>query len=51
MDQVLKHALAKTNIEVVSGKVTFDANRDAIKSAVILKVDGGKFNFVKKLNP
>ena len=47
----IKAALAKTNIEVVSGKVTFDANRDAIKSAVILKVEGGKFNFVKKLNP
>ena len=47
----IKDALLKTNIEVVSGKVTFDANRDAIKSAVILKVEGGKFNFVKKLNP
>jgi len=47
----IKEALAKTNIEVVAGKVSFDANRDAIKSAVILKVEGGKFNFVKKLNP
>ncbi|MGH4051202.1 MAG: ABC transporter substrate-binding protein [Clostridium sp.] len=44
-------ALAKTNIEVVSGKVTFDANRDAIKGAVILKVENSKFNFVKKLIP
>ena len=44
-------ALAKTNTEVVSGNVTFDANRDAIKGAVILKVEGGKFNFVKKLIP
>ncbi|MBU3201305.1 ABC transporter substrate-binding protein [Clostridium estertheticum] len=47
----IKAALAKTNLEVVSGKVSFNENRDAIKGAVILKVDGGKFNFVKKLVP
>jgi len=47
----IKAALAKTNLEVVSGKVSFDKNRDAIKGAVILKVDNGKFNFVKKLIP
>ncbi|MBU3075173.1 ABC transporter substrate-binding protein [Clostridium estertheticum] len=47
----IKASLAKTSLEVVSGKVSFDANRDAIKGAVILKVDGGKFNFVKKLVP
>jgi branched-chain amino acid transport system substrate-binding protein len=44
-------ALKKTNASVVSGKVTFNENRDAVKSAVILKVDGGKFSFVKKINP
>jgi len=44
-------ALAKTNIEVVSGNVTFDKNRDAIKGAVILKIENAKFNFVKKLVP
>lgn len=44
-------ALKKTNADVVSGKVTFNSNRDAVKSAVILKVDGGKFNFIKKINP
>jgi len=47
----IKAALAKTNIEVVSGKVTFDKNRDAIKGIVILKVENGKFNFVKKITP
>ena len=47
----IKAALQKTNLQVVSGKVSFDANRDAIKGAVILKVDGGKFNFIKKLVP
>jgi len=47
----IKEALAKTNLEVVSGKVSFNKNRDAIKGIVILKVDNGKFNFVKKLIP
>jgi len=44
-------ALQKTEATVVSGKVTFNENRDAVKSAVILKVEGGKFTFVKKINP
>ncbi|MBC8061867.1 MAG: ABC transporter substrate-binding protein [Clostridiaceae bacterium] len=44
-------SLKKTNATVVSGKVSFNENRDAVKAAVILKVDGGKFNFVKKVNP
>lgn len=44
-------ALKKTDITVVSGKVTFDSNRDAVKAAVMLKVDGGKFSFVKRVNP
>ena len=47
----IKAALAKTNLQVVSGKVSFNKNRDAIKGAVILKVDGGKFNYIKKLVP
>ena len=47
----IQTALKKTDISVVSGKVTFDKNRDAVKSAVILKVADGKFNFVKKVNP
>jgi len=43
--------LKKTDASVVAGKITFNSNRDAIKSVVILKIDGGKFNFVKKINP
>jgi len=47
----IQKALVKTNINIVSGHVTFDANRDAIKSAVILKVQDGKFIYVKTVNP
>ena len=44
-------ALKKINATVVSGKISFDSNRDAVKSAVMLKIDGGKFTFSKKINP
>jgi branched-chain amino acid transport system substrate-binding protein len=47
----IRKALAKTNIQVVSGKVSFDKDRNAIKSAVILKVDKGTVKFVKTVNP
>ena len=47
----IRKALVKTNIKVVSGKVTFDNNRNAIKSAVILKVDKGTVKYVKTVNP
>lgn len=47
----IRQALVKTNITVVSGHVTFDANRNAVKSAVILKALKGKFVFVKTVNP
>ena len=47
----IKEALKKYNGTVVSGKITFDSNRNAVKSAVIIKVDNGKNTFVKKVNP
>jgi branched-chain amino acid transport system substrate-binding protein len=47
----IKDALQKYNGTVVSGKVTFDKDRNAVKSAVIIKADAGKLNFVKKVNP
>jgi branched-chain amino acid transport system substrate-binding protein len=43
----IRKALVKTNITVVSGHVTFDKNRDAVKAAVILKVANGKVDFLK----
>lgn len=47
----IRKALVKTNITVVSGHVSFDSNRNAVKSAVILKVQKGKFVYVKTVNP
>ncbi len=47
----IRDALKKTNLEVVSGKVTFDANRNPIKSAVIIEIKGGKQVFKTTVNP
>lgn len=47
----IQEALKSTDITVVSGKIKFDNNRDAVKSAVILKVDNGKIVFAKKVDP
>lgn len=41
----IKDALAKTNLEVVTGKIKFDSNRNPIKSAVVLKVEKGPGNY------
>ena len=35
----------------VAGKITLDANRDAVKEAVVLKVSGGKAEFVTTVTP
>ena len=47
----VKDALAKISFDGVSGKITFDANHDPVKAAVILEVlpDAIKFNSV--VNP
>lgn len=47
----IQKALLATNVEVVSGKVKFDSERNAVKSAVILKVENGKIMFDKKVDP
>jgi branched-chain amino acid transport system substrate-binding protein len=48
----LRDALAKTAaFEGVTGKMTINASRDAVKSAVILQVKGGAFKFVETVNP
>jgi branched-chain amino acid transport system substrate-binding protein len=38
----IKNALASTDLEVVSGRVKFDANRNPVKSAVIIEIKGGE---------
>lgn len=47
----IRDALAKTNLDVVSGKVTFDANRNPIKSAVIIEIKDGKQVYRTTVNP
>jgi len=48
----LRDALASTKeFDAVTGKMTMNAQRDAVKSAVILQVKDGKFKFVETVNP
>lgn len=48
----LRDALAATkDYDAVTGKITIDANRDASKSAVILRVQDGKFKYVETIAP
>ncbi len=48
----VRDALAATKgLEAVTGNTTLDANRDAVKAAVIIQVKGGKFSFVESVNP
>jgi branched-chain amino acid transport system substrate-binding protein len=50
--EAIKEALAKTkDLRVVSGRITFDENRNPVKSAVILKVEGGKFVYHRTVTP
>ena len=49
----LRNAIAATkDFDAVTGKITLDANRDASKSAVVLKVaEGGAFKYQATVNP
>lgn len=47
----IKDAMKAIDVQVVSGKVSFDEKRNPVKSAVIIKVEDGKQKFVKKVNP
>ena len=47
----IKDALQATDLEVVSGKVTFDKDRNPIKAAVMIKVVKDKYEFAAKVNP
>ena len=48
----LRDAIAATkDFEGVTGKITIDAQRNARKSAVVLKVDGGKAKFEASIAP
>jgi branched-chain amino acid transport system substrate-binding protein len=48
----IRDALATTrDFEGVTGRITMDANRDATKAAVILKVEGGRFKYLETVSP
>ncbi|ATB26693.1 ABC transporter substrate-binding protein [Melittangium boletus] len=48
----LRDAIAKTrNFPGVAGPISLDANRDAVKPAVVLKVHDGKAGFVTTIQP
>ncbi|MEW6081053.1 MAG: ABC transporter substrate-binding protein [Bacillota bacterium] len=47
----IRDAMAATDLEVVSGKTTYDANRNPIKAAVVNKIENGKFKFYTVVNP
>jgi branched-chain amino acid transport system substrate-binding protein len=48
----VRDALADTkDYAAVSGKISMDADRNPIKPAVVLKVEGGRFRFVTSIAP
>ena len=47
----IRDALAATNADGVIGKITYDANRNPIKSAVIVEIKGGKQVYKMTVNP
>ena len=48
----IKDALtAIKDFPTVSGKSTLDTNNDIVKSAAIVKIEGGRQKFVKMVNP
>jgi branched-chain amino acid transport system substrate-binding protein len=50
--KALRDAIAQTkDFPGVAGKITINANRDAEKQAVVLKVEGGKTRFVTTVEP
>ena len=48
----LRDALAQTkDFPGIAGPITIDANRNAVKPAVILRVNNGKLDFVERVTP
>jgi branched-chain amino acid transport system substrate-binding protein len=47
----IRDALVKTDINVVSGRITFDKNRNPIKSAVIIEIKDGKQVYKTTVSP
>lgn len=47
----IAEALKKTDITSVTGHIKLDANRNPVKSAVMIKIENGKQTFSTKVNP
>lgn len=48
----IRDELAKTkDFPAVTGKITLNENRDAVKSAVIIQMDGGKRKYITTITP
>jgi branched-chain amino acid transport system substrate-binding protein len=48
----LRNAIAATkDYQGITGNITLDADRNAVKSAVVLKIQGGKSSYVATVNP
>ena len=47
----IRDALEKTNLETITGRITFDADHNPIKPAAILKIEKGKQKFVTWVKP
>ena len=48
----IRDALAQTkDFPGVTGKITIDADHNAVKPAVILKIENGKFVYVETVSP
>jgi len=50
-DEILKALIALKNFHGVTGNINFDKNGDAIKSAVVLRVEKDGFKYVATVNP
>ena len=47
----IREELAKTNIETVTGKISFNEDRSAIKGAAVIKLENGNKALADKINP
>jgi branched-chain amino acid transport system substrate-binding protein len=48
----VRDALASTkDFPAVTGKITMDADRNPVKPAVILRIEGGKFRYAATIPP
>jgi len=50
-EEIMKALSTMKNFKGVTGNISFDKNGDAIKSAVILKVDKDGFKYMTTINP